>query len=56
MNYQDYIDLLKIGVDFLIVPTFGMIWAVQGRLSRMEGELKALYSIIDLLGHKLKGE
>ena len=48
------IDLIRTAVDILIIPIFGMLLSAQGRLSRMEGELKALYSIIDLLSRKLK--
>jgi len=32
-----------------IIPMFGMIWGVQGRISKMEGELKALYSIVEII-------
>ncbi len=46
------IEWVRMAMDFLIVPMFGMVWSVQGRLSRMEGEIKALYSIIDMLAHR----
>jgi len=42
-------DLIKLAIDILIVPMFGMIWGVQGRISKMEGELKALYSIVEMI-------
>ena len=54
MTDPSLLELIRVGVDMLIIPIFGMLLSAQGRLSRMEGELKALYSIIDLLGDKIK--
>lgn len=42
-------DFLKIISEIFIIPVFGMVWSIQGRISRMEGELKSLYSIINLI-------
>jgi len=42
------IEWVSIGLQFLIIPIFGMVWGVQGRLSKMEGEIKALYTILHL--------
>jgi hypothetical protein len=42
------LDFVRIALEFLIVPIFGMVWSTQGRISRMEGEIKALYTIIEL--------
>jgi len=46
------IDLFRMAVELLLVPTFGVIMSLQGRLSRIEGELKSLYTILDLLTNK----
>ena len=50
-------DNIKIWLDFLqllIIPMFGMVWGVQGRISKMEGELKALYHLIEILTDRRK--
>ena len=49
---MEILEYVKLAMDFLIVPLFGMVWSAQGRLSRMEGEIKALYSIIDLISNR----
>lgn len=41
-------EWLSLGLQFLVLPIFGMVWGVQGRLSKMEGEIKALYTILHL--------
>jgi hypothetical protein len=42
-------EFLKMVSDLIIIPVFGMVWSIQGRISRMEGELKALYSIVNFV-------
>lgn len=39
---------ISLGLEFLVIPIFGMVWSVQGRISRMEGEIKALYKFMEL--------
>lgn len=46
---MENLEYIKLFVDLLIVPIFAMVWGVQGRISRMEGELKALYHLITIL-------
>jgi hypothetical protein len=40
---------LQFGLNLLFVPALGMMWSVQGRMSRMEGELKALYDLFHMI-------
>lgn len=51
MNPQ-MLDLIKMIADIAVIPAFGMLWSIQGRMSRIEGELKSLYSIIAIVLEK----
>lgn len=48
------LEMIKLVGDLLILPVLGMVWSIQGRMSRMEGEIKALYEIVKMLakGHE----
>lgn len=35
-------ELLKLFIDLLLVPMFGMIWAIQGRISKLEAFVQVL--------------
>lgn len=39
---------ISLGLEFLVIPIFGMVWSVQGRISRMEGEIQALYKFMEI--------
>lgn len=45
---KNLLDILQIAFSSLIIPLMGMVWTTQGRLSRMEGELKSLYKVLEL--------
>lgn len=36
------IDLIRFGSNVLLIPLLGMIWSIQGRISKIEGKLDIL--------------
>lgn len=52
MEYLDVMRQVADIVSLLIIPIFVMMLNVQGRISRMEGEVKALYKVIELISKK----
>ncbi len=41
------IEIFKSFLDILIVPMFGLIWNVQGRISKIEGKLDVVLTETD---------
>ena len=46
---RNILDLVQIGFSSLLIPLMGMVWHTQGRISKMEGELKSLYTVLELI-------
>ena len=40
------LELIKLGADVAILPLLGMIYSVQGRLSKIEGQFSTLCNIL----------
>jgi hypothetical protein len=38
-NANDVLDIIRTVADIMIIPLCGILWNVQGRLSRIEGML-----------------
>lgn len=43
---NDWLALIKVVADVLIIPLAAMIWSVQGRLSKIEGRLETITQIV----------
>ena len=54
MGYLEMLRQVADIVSLLIVPIFAMMLNVQGRISKMEGEIIALYKVIELLSKGAK--
>jgi len=39
------LELLRLITEILIIPVFGILWGIQGRLSKIEGKLFHLLRI-----------
>ena len=40
-------DYVRIGVELLIIPALGMVWNIQGRISKLEGIIEAFIRDIE---------
>ncbi len=49
---MEYLSTALHFIDVLIVPVLVMVMNVQGRISRMEGEVSSLFAIVKLLSDK----
>jgi hypothetical protein len=36
------LDVIKLVADVLLIPIMGMVWSVQGRISKLEGIIESL--------------
>lgn len=52
MNQLSFLEWVRLLADAFVIPMFAVVLSGQGRLSRLEGELKALYTIIKMLTEK----
>lgn len=42
----DMLEVIKLIADIAIIPLCGMIWSVQGRLSKIEGQFEAMFQML----------
>lgn len=50
---DNVLETIKLVADVAILPLLGMIYSVQGRLSKIEGRFDALYELLKTKGtHK----
>jgi len=52
MNSTEIFETIKIVGEFAMIPLLGMIYSVQGRLSKIEGQFSALYELLKTKGTK----
>lgn len=43
---DNILETVKLIADVAILPLLGMIYSVQGRLSKIEGQFSALYDLL----------
>lgn len=43
-----YLEIGSFALNLLILPVLRMVWLVEGRISRLEGEVSSIYRIIEI--------
>lgn len=43
---SNLLNIIKLIADIAIVPLCGMIWSVQGRLSKIEGKFETMLQLM----------
>ncbi len=48
MDSYLYFEIASFALNLLILPVLRTVWLVEGRISRLEGELCSIYRIIEM--------
>lgn len=49
---ENMIQLIDLVAKIAVLPVLGMVYSVQGRLSKIEGQFSALYELLKTKGMK----
>jgi hypothetical protein len=47
MTMSDWLDIVKFVADVAVVPAIAMIYSIQGRISKIEGQFQIIVQLLE---------